>query len=45
MALSNTSVRAYLSVKTGSAGNSTAQGDANLSLGKWLSTTAYDRTR
>ena len=40
MALSNTSLRAYLSVKTGAAGNSTAQGDANLSLGKWLSTTA-----
>ena len=40
MPLTNTSVRAYLSIKTGSAGNSTAQGNANLSLGKYISTTA-----
>lgn len=40
MPLVNTSLRAYLSVKTGAAGNTVAQGDANLSLGKYLSTTA-----
>ncbi len=33
-----------LSVKTGSAGNSTAQDDANLSLGKYISTTAAPTT-
>lgn len=40
MPLSNTSLRAYLSIKTGSAGNSVAQGDPNQSLGKFISTTA-----
>lgn len=44
MPLTNTDVRAYLSIKTGAAGNSTAQGDANLSLGKYISTTAAPGT-
>ena len=34
----------YLSVKTGAAGNSTAQSDANLSLGKYISTTTAPTT-
>ena len=39
MPLVNSSVRARLSIKTGSAGNTVAQGDANLSLGKYVSIT------
>ena len=34
----------YLSIKTGSAGNSSAQSDANASLGKYLSTTQAPTT-
>ena len=34
----------YLSTKSGSAGNTTAQGDPNLSLGKYLSTTPAPET-
>ena len=40
MAITATDLLFKLSVKTGAAGNSTAQGDPNQSLGKYISTTA-----
>ena len=39
MAITSTDIKFKLSVTTGSAGNSTAQGDPNASLGKYISTT------
>lgn len=39
MAITASDILFKLSVKTGSAGNSTAQGDVNASLGKYISTT------
>lgn len=39
MPITNAELKHVLSIKTGSAGNTTAQGDPNLSLGKYLSTT------
>lgn len=39
MAITATDILFKLSVKTGAAGNSTAQGDVNESLGKYISTT------
>jgi hypothetical protein len=44
MPIVETDLKWYLSVKTGAAGNSTAQTDANLSLGKYLSTTLAPAT-
>ena len=39
MPIAASDIKRRLSVKTGSAGNSTAQGDPNASLGKYISTT------
>ena len=39
MAIAASDIKVKLSVKTGSAGNSTAQGNVNNSLGKYISTT------
>lgn len=41
MAILTTDILYLLSVKTGAAGNSTAQGDPNASLGKYISTTPW----
>ena len=44
MAIVTADLKWYLSIKTGSAGNSSAQSDANASLGKYLSTTQAPTT-
>lgn len=41
MAIETTDIKTFYSVKTGSAGNSTAQGNPNASLGKYISTTPW----
>lgn len=44
MPITSGDIRYRLSVTTGSAGNTTAQADPNASLGKYISTTAWDQT-
>lgn len=44
MPIASSDLGFYLSVTTGSAGNSTAQGNPNASLGKYISTTALSGT-